>query len=290
LALFGIGVTVSKQQSAQVSELVRSQLDAETGVAVITLNRPEKKNALSRMLIDQLTAAICAARERDDIHCIVLNAAGDSFCSGLDLHDLRDNWAGRSKTRSRWNDHRGSTMSVVKLLRDARQITVAAVQGYCLGGGMVLVNGCDLAVAADTAKIGMPEIIRGTYGRSATATLFHSRLPLKKAFLIQLTGHNLSGTEAARIGLVSESVPEAGLQNYVLDMAKEIASRDPAALEHAKIAAYTEIDMPFDLAVKVDDAMAHRMRYYTNPLGDVDEYLKSQKGGTNLKYKRSESE
>ena len=281
---------VSNQESFPASELVKSQLDGETGVAVITLNRPEKKNALSRALMDQLTAAICSARDQDDIHCIVLNAAGDSFCSGLDLYDLRDNWKGRSKTRSRWNDHRGSTMAVVKLLRDARQITIAAVQGYCLGGGLVLVNGCDLAVAADGAKIGMPEIIRGTYGRSATPTLFHSRLPLKTAFYVQLTGRNLSGAEAARVGLVSQSVPDAELQDYVLTMAKEIGSRDPAALEHCKIAAYTEMDVPFDLAVKADDAIAHRMRYYTNPLGDVDAYLKSQKGGTNLGYKRSEKD
>src|SRR5690348_2095712 len=209
-------IIVPEQKLTQTAELVRINVDSAGGVAVITLNRPEKKNALSGLLIDQLTNAIVTVRQRDDVHCIVFNAEGDSFCSGLDLHDLRDIWVGRSKTRSRWNDHRGSTMSVVKLLRDARQITIAAVQGYCLGGGVVLVNGCDLAVAADNAKIGMPEIIRGTYGRSATVTLFHSRLPLKTAFYIQLTGRNLSGTEAARVGLVSQSVPESELQSYVL--------------------------------------------------------------------------
>lgn len=267
-------------------ELVRSEIDEATGVATITLNRPEKKNALSRAILAQLVEAIAMARENDRIHCIVLAAAGDSFCSGQDLYDLRSDWRKDSKARARWNDYTGSTMSIVKLLRDARQITIAAVQGYCLGGGLVLVNGCDLAVAADTAKIGMPEVIRGSYGRSVTPTLFLSRIPLKTAFFIQLTGRNLSGIEAARIGLVSQSVPEAQLQAYVLDMAKEIASRNPVALEHAKIAAYTEIDMPFDLAIKTDEAIAHRMRCYTDPLGDVEGYLKSQRGGTNPDYKR----
>lgn len=268
--------------------LVQSDLNEGIGVATITLNRPEKKNALSRALMEQLVTAIHAARENDHINCIVLNAAGDSFCSGQDLYDLRADWGKESKARARWNDHTGSTMAIVKLLRDARQITIAAVQGWCLGGGLVLVNGCDLAVAADTAKIGMPEIIRGTYGRSATPTLFLSRLPLKTAFLIQLTGRNLSGTEAARIGLVSQSVPEVDLQNYVMTMAREIASRNSIALEHAKIAAYTEIDLPFDLAIKADEAIAHRMRFYTDPLGDVEGYLKSQRGGTNSSYKRKE--
>jgi enoyl-CoA hydratase/carnithine racemase len=176
-------------------------------------------------------------------------------------------------------------MGIVKLLRDAPQITVARVQGYCLGGGLVLVNACDLAVAADDAKLGMPEIIRGSYGSSATPTLFHSRLPLKTAFYLSLTGRNLSGAEAARVGLVSQSVPGAELEQFVDTLAGEIATRDPAALEHAKIAAYTQIDLPFDLAVKADDAIAHRMRSYTDPLSDVEGYLRSQKGGTNLNYR-----
>ena len=97
----------------------------------------------------------------------------------------------------------------------------------------------------------------------------------------------MSGAEAARVGVVSQSVPEADLQDYVLQMAKEIASRNPVAVEHAKIAAYTEIDLPFDLAVKADEAISHRMRHYTDPLSDVEGYLKSQRGGTNLNYTRS---
>jgi trans-feruloyl-CoA hydratase/vanillin synthase len=123
----------------------------------------------------------------------------------------------------------------------------------------------------------MPEILRGSYGRSATPTLFHSRIPIKQAFFIQLTGRNLSGTEAARMGLVSQAVPKDELHSYVRTLAKEIASRNAVALEHAKIAAYTELDLPFDLAVKADEAISHRMRFYTDPLADVDGYLKSQK-------------
>jgi enoyl-CoA hydratase/carnithine racemase len=272
-------------QNESAPPLVRSELNEDSGVATITLNRPQKKNALSRALLAELASAIAAARNNARINCIILNAEGDSFSSGRDLYDLRREW-GDAESRPRWNDYTGSTMAIVKLLRDARQITIAAVQGYCLGGGLVLVNGCDLAVAADTAKIGMPEVIRGSYGRSATPTLFLSRIPLKTAFFIQLTGRNLSGAEAARVGLVSQSVPQAELQDYVMQMAREIASRSPIALEHAKIAAYTEIDLPFDLAIKADETIAHRMRLYTDPLGDLDGYLKSQRGGTNLKYKR----
>src|SRR5262249_49402357 len=143
-------------------KLVTVAADRETGVAVVTLNRPEKKNALSRALLSQLGEALREIRDSDDIHCIVLDAAGDSFSSGQDLYDLRKDWTEGKRKKSRWNEHNGSTMAVVKLLRDARQITIAAVNGYCLGGGMVLMNACDLAFAAEDARIGMPEIIRGS--------------------------------------------------------------------------------------------------------------------------------
>lgn len=261
--------------------VVTSTIKAEDGVAFVTLNRPRKKNALSIALLHELKRQIVSLRDDDRIRCIVLDAEGDSFSAGRDLHDMREG----QRKRPPWNDEAGSVMSIVKALRDAPQITIAAVQGYCLGGGMVLMNGCDLAIAAEDAKIGMPEILRGSYGRSATPTLFHSRVPIKTAFYISLTGRNLSGKEAARTGIVSGSVPAKKLTGHVMEIAKEIASRNPVALEHAKIAAYSEMDLPFDLAIKADEAIGHRMRYYTDPLADVDGYLKSQKGGGNLKYK-----
>lgn len=265
--------------------LVITSLSKNQAIATITLNRPDKKNALSRALLAELTDAIEIVRDREGVRCIVLAGAGTSFCSGRDLSDMRAAKADGAKAQRSWGRHEGSAMGIVKLLRDAPQITIARVQGYCLGGGLVLVNACDLAVAADDAQLGMPEIIRGSYGSSATPTLFHSRLPLKTAFYLSLTGRNLSGIEAARVGLVSHSVPKEELNDFVDVLATEISTRNPAALEHAKIAAYTQLDLPFDLAVKADDAIAHRMRAYTNPLSDVEGYLQSQKGGPNRDYR-----
>jgi enoyl-CoA hydratase/carnithine racemase len=263
-------------------QIVITEIDENSGVVAVKLNRPEKKNALSIALLRELRQQIVSIRDNEKLRCIVLCSAGDSFSSGRDLHDMRD----ASRKRSLWPDEADSVIGVVRALREAPQITIAAVQGYCLGGGMVLMNGCDLAIAAEDAKIGMPEILRGSYGRSATPTLFHSRIPIKQAFFIQLTGRNISGAEAARMGLVSQAVAKDDLQRYVSELAREIATRNPVALEHAKIAAYTELDLPFDLAVKADEAISHRMRFYTDPLADVDSYLKSQKGGPNARYRR----
>lgn len=263
--------------------LVLSAVDEATRVATLTLNRPEKKNALSAALIRELIAAIRALYTREDVHCIVVDAAGDSFCAGRDLHELRADL----RKKVRFGDESETAIGVVRALREAPQITIACVQGYCLGGGLVVLNGCDLAIAAEDAQIGMPEILRGSYGRSATPTLFHARIPIKHAFLIQLTGHNLSGLEAARMGLVSKAVPRESLQAETRALAAEIASRNPVTLEHAKIAAYTEMDLPFDLAVKADEAISHRQKFHTDPLADVEGYLASQRGGTNPGYRRA---
>lgn len=273
-----------KLKQKKPERLVLKKLSRKDHVAWLTLNRPEKKNALSDALMNQLIADLKELSDDKDIRVIVLSAAGDSFCSGLDLLDLRED----SKKEHRWG-RGGSTREIVQLLRAMPQVTIAAVQGYCLGGGLVLVNGCDLAIAADSAKLGMPEVLRGSYGAVATPTLFHTGLPSKLAFWIQLTGRNLDGNEAARVGLVSQTVPEQDLKQTVTSLALEIGQRHRVTLAHAKIAAYTERDLPFHQAMQADELISHRMRYYMDPLDDVKAYLKSQKGGTNAAYKKPDA-
>src|ERR671924_363879 len=214
------------------------RLDEETGVAWLTLNRPEKKNAMSRNLMAEMISALRELRDNDKIRCIVTMGAGNSYSSGLDLYDLRESW----KRKRRW-DEGGNTYEIVRLLRSLPQVTVAAVRGWCLGGGLALLNAHDLAVASESAMFGMPEVIRGSYGAVATSTLFHSGIPVKKAFYIQLTGRNLTAAEAERIGLVSEVVPDDQLMATVEQLAKELGSRNAVTLESAKIAAYLQKDL-----------------------------------------------
>ncbi len=260
--------------------VILSNLDETEGIAWLKLNRPEKKNALSIALLAALADALRSLRDNEKIRCVVTSGAGGTYSSGRDLYDMR----GQSNRRRGM----GGVAEIVAIMRALPQITVASVKGWCLGGGLALINGHDLVIAADTAKFGMPEIIRGSYGATATPSLFHGGIPIKKAFYISLTGRNLTGAEAERIGLVSQVVAETELDSYVATLAKEIASRNPATLEHAKIAAYMQKDLPFDMALKADDLVQHRMRYYTNPLSDVEGYLHSQKGGGSVKYVKPE--
>jgi feruloyl-CoA hydratase/lyase len=264
------------------NKLINASIDENEGVAWLTLSRPEKKNALSIALLAELSSILRSLAENDKIRCIVTTGAGDSYSSGRDLYDMRGQ-NNRRRTRGI-----GGVAEIVDIMRKLPQVTVAKVRGWCLGGGLAMINGHDLVVAADTAKFGMPEIIRGSYGATATPSLFHGGIPIKKAFYISLTGRNLTGDEAERVGLVSQVVPEMELDSFVETLAKELASRNGATLENAKIAAYMQKDLPFDMALKADDLVQHRLRYYTNPLNDVEGYLHSQKGGGTVKYVKPE--
>jgi enoyl-CoA hydratase/carnithine racemase len=265
-------------------EHVVTRIAKDEHIAWMRLNRPEKKNCLSNKMMDKMIADIKAITEDRDIKVLVLSAAGDSFCSGLDLFDLRD-----SNTREHRFGRSESTREITQLLRKMPQITVASVQGWCLGGGIALLNACDLGIGAEDAKIGMPEVLRGSYGEVATPTLFHTKIPLKTAFYITLTGRNLTGIEAARVGLLSQAVPAKDLETTVAQLAKELASRHRITLSHAKIAGYTEVDLSFADAMAADELIGHRQRFYVNPLNDVDKYLHSQKGGANLDYKKPDA-
>ena len=264
------------------NKFILTNVNEADGVAWLTLNRPEKKNALSIALLTEVAAILRSLAENEKIRCIVTTGAGDSYSSGRDLYDMRgqDN---RRRTRGF-----GGVAEIVDLMRKLPQITVAKVRGWCLGGGLALINGHDLVVSADTANFGMPEVIRGSYGATATPSLFHAGIPFKKAFYISLTGRNLTGIEAERVGLVSQVVPEKELDGFVETLAKEMASRNGATLENAKIAAYMQKDLPFDMALRADDLVQHRLRYYTNPLSDVEGYLHSQKGGGTVRYVKPE--
>lgn len=261
---------------------IASNIDESAGIGWLTLNRPEKKNALSIALLKELGDLLRSIAGNEKIRCVVTQGAGDSYSSGRDLYDMR-NQSNRHRAH-----HLSGVAEIIDLMRRMPQVTLASVRGWCLGGGLALINGHDLVVTADTAKFGMPEVIRGSYGATATPSLFHGAIPIKKAFYISLTGRNLTGIEAERIGLVSQVVPERELDAYVENLAREIGSRNSATLENAKIAAYLQKDLPFDMALRADDLVQHRLRYYTNPLNDVEGYLHSQKGGGTTGYVKPE--
>lgn len=255
---------------------------ADIRLARIILNRPDKRNALDGQLIDEFLGALEEIRGDSEIQAVVTKANGPSFCSGLDLYYLRSQ---HQASPGEW-DRSSRPKMLFDAVRDFPKVTIAQVHGYCLGGGLALMNSHDLVVASTTAQLGMPEILRGSFGQMATSTLFHSGVSMKKAAMIQLTGRNVSGAEADRMGLVSLAVEDSELEAVTLKLAQEIGSRHPAALACAKIAVQMGSKLPLPEAMKMDQLVGAWQQFMVDPLAHVEEYLASQSGGTKSGYRR----
>jgi enoyl-CoA hydratase/carnithine racemase len=262
-------------------ELILERLD-DAGVARITLNRPDKLNCWNRPLCVAFLEALDIIRGDSELKVVISRGAGPVYSSGLDLNFLREISSGPPAD---W-DRPSLTIQIAEALRAFPRISIAQVHGYCLGGALGIMNCHDLVYAAEDAQLGMPEILRGSFGQLVTSTLLHSGLPVKKLAHIALVGRNISGAEASALGIVSQAVAGDRLEAHTLGIAREIASRHLAALQHHKIAVQMGRDLPLAQAIKLDQLVGQRLRRALDPLDDVEAYLDSQKGGPNLSYKR----
>ena len=262
-------------------DLILERLE-DAGVARITLNRPEKRNALNEALVEAFFESLEIIRADRDIKVVVTRGAGKVYSAGLDLHFLRDV---SNEGLLDW-DRPTPTIQLAEALRGFPRIMIAQVHGYCLGGALGIMNCHDLVFAANDAQFGMPEILRGSFGQLVTSTLIHGSIPMKKVTLMQLVGKNISGEEADRWGVISQSMPLAELEDTVTEIARDLGSRHLAPLEHSKITVQMGRDLSMSQAIELDQLVGQRLRRAMDPLGDVESYLESQKGGPNLKYKR----
>lgn len=190
------------------------------GWARITLNRPERRNALSNQLLDELEATLWEADEDREVHAVLLRGAGPSFCSGYDLsrapRSEERNRPGASKFRGIrsidddiWQIERNQRAMMA--LFDMHKPVVAQVHGNCLAGGIDLAMLCDLVIAADDARIGFPPA-RNAGTLPINMWLWH--IPAQWAKRLLLTGDSITGRDAAKIGLVLESVPADELEAH----------------------------------------------------------------------------
>ena len=261
-------------------ELILDRLD-DAGVARITFNRPEKRNALNGELVAAFFESLDIVRADREIKVVITRGAGKAYSSGLDLHFLRE----VNATQRDW-DRPTPTIQLAEAIRAFPRVMIAQVHGYCLGGALGIMNCHDIVFAAADAELGMPEILRGSFGQLVTSTLVHGGIPLKKVALMQLVGKNVLGSEADQLGIISQAVPADELEETTTRIAVEIASRHLAPLEHSKITVQMGRDLSLSQAIQLDQLVGQRLRRSMDPTADVESYLDSQKGGPNLTYKR----
>ena len=215
------------------------------GVAHITLNRPEVRNALSRTMMAELEAALTAAEADPAARVIVLAGAGErAFCAGADLKGVGD----RGTTLQARESFSGLAR-ILEAITRMRTPVIARVHGYALAGGCGLAVGCDLVVAADDAVFGLPEITVGLLPLMVMAPVLRS-VGRKRGLLMILSGQSIPAREALEIGLVSRVVPRGDLERETAALAARLAGFSPSAVALAKEAAYTIQDMEYGKSLR----------------------------------------
>lgn len=213
---------------------------------VITLNRPDKRNALSRGLIAALTAAVERARDDAAARCVLLTGAGPAFCAGMDLAELSETIeADRAVI---WNDAMALSR-LFDLIYTLPKPTVAVVNGAAVAGGAGLVSVCDLAVAVPGAKFGYPEVRRGLVAAMVLPHLMR-HVGERAARHLLLTGDLIDAPEALRVGFVNAVVSADDLWGAADAWAKSIAEGGPVALTATK----ELLDRFSHLALSVEEA------------------------------------
>ncbi len=200
------------------------RIETEDGVRSIVLCRPDRYNAITPQLRDALSDAIDAADADHDVRVILLRADGPAFCAGYGLDWSTEAQAGEESGRV-WDSARdlrmiGSFVDVYMKLWYAAKPTVAAVQGWCIAGGTDMVLCADIVVAAEDASFGYPPA--RVWGTPTTAMWVY-RMGFERAKRYLLTGDEIPATEAARIGLILETVPPERLQEHAMALAKRMA-------------------------------------------------------------------
>jgi len=213
-------------------------------VAVVTLNRPHKLNAVTPAMAKAVEAAIAEVDASDAIRCLVITGAGEkAFCAGSDISTL-------DQYQTPWDfRNRGDYCDAVRL---CRKPTIAAVNGYALGGGLETAMSCDIRIASTNARFAAPEIKLGWIGGGGMAAgLVHS-IGASNAALMILTGDTVDAETARQWGLVSEVVAPDALLARARVIAEVIASRAPIAAETAKLNLKAAYAMPYEKAVEYE--------------------------------------
>ena len=225
-------------------------LERDGAVAVLSINRPKVLNALNTQTISELREAVLELQGDAAVRAVILTGAGErSFVAGADITEFANAPGVQLKEYAERGQH------VLDLIEHMGKPVIAAINGYALGGGCELAMACTLRVAADTARLGQPEIDLGAIpGFAGTQRL--TRLVGKGAALeLLLTGRQITADEAMRIGLVNRVVPAADLMSESKAMAQALATKAPVAVRYILESVHRGFEAPFGVAQSTEAAL-----------------------------------
>jgi methylglutaconyl-CoA hydratase len=218
----------------------------ESGIARITLNRPEKRNALSPELIAGLGAALADSAQDANVRVVILTGAGQDFCSGADLAAF--DHAAEAGVLDHLETARALAEVLLQMRHHPRPI-VAAVRGRALAGGCGLATACDLIVAAESAKFGYPEVNIG-FVPAIVMAILRRNLSEKRAFELVCTGEIIDAHAAYAAGLINRVFPDSEFDTRLNEYAASLAAKSASAINLSKNLLYHMDSMPFEAAIE----------------------------------------
>jgi enoyl-CoA hydratase len=221
----------------------------EGHVRVLTLNRPERRNALSKQLSSSLMQALLEADEDDAVRVVIVTGSGErAFCSGADLKDIRAQDDAGIAFKSPFAK---AERNIFEVAVDLKKPTIAAINGSAVAGGLELALACDLRIASEAAELGVPEAKVGMAAHFASVTLAR-RIPTCFALEMLFTGDYISAKRALELGLVNRVVSAAQVMAESLALANRIAGNAPVSVRRMKAMATKGLDLPLMAALRLD--------------------------------------
>ena len=227
-------------------------------VRLLTMNRPEKRNALNMALTQLLIDALRAAEADENVRSIVLTGAGPAFCAGADLSEFKDLTPANQPLVERRAE---LTMDLHGIFLRLSKPVVTAINGAAMGGGAGLALAGDVAIMAETARLGYPEVKHGIVAAVVMANLVRN-VGRKAAFELVATGEPVDAARACALGLVNRVAAPEKLMDDALETAQKFAAVAPQAMAATKTLFYRALDLPFDQALEAGRETNMRMRAF----------------------------
>jgi enoyl-CoA hydratase len=222
----------------------------DEAIVVVTMNRPEAKNALSPGMLVGLADAWRAIDADDSVRCAILTGAGGTFCAGMDLKAFADPTS--NPYQDRYKDDPDLHWTALLRHYHLRKPLIAAVEGYAVAGGTELLQATDIRVVAESATLGVFEVRRGLFPLGGSTVRLARQIPYTVAMELLLTGRPVTADEALRIGLVGHVVPDGQALAKALEIAESICANGPLAVEAIKASVRAADGLPEDEALKFE--------------------------------------